>query len=254
MLEALRELRRKWDSGEWQPEEGGWFPTPGLTVSGEEAEPGEDVAVCSCYADEISGMVRSVRNALLDDLDFYDQEDLYRRMGTAANAAIREGKECREILDRMLTEAEEVYDGWSRYLFFAYDELMAEDVIRSVCPTAKIHGRAVADGYDVRLDAEGHLTVVPDSFCSVEGVLWLLTQQEMCSLETYKNGTEDRFLKRAVLVTAAEDLLSAQTYLSAIRRGKPAKPDGQFRIAAEAARKAALSADYIRRLVCLEQA
>ena len=36
MLKALRDLRQIWDSGEWRPEGGAWFPTPGLVVLPEE--------------------------------------------------------------------------------------------------------------------------------------------------------------------------------------------------------------------------
>ena len=255
MLKALQELRRKWDGGEWRPQDGEWFPTPGLTVLREgQAGSGTDVVVCSEYAEEISAMVRSVRNALLDDLDFYDQEDLYRRMGTAANSEIREGKELREILDRVLAEAEQVYDEWNRYLFFAYDELMAESVMRAVCPTAKRFGKAAADGYDIRLDALGHLTAVPDSELLVEGILWLLTQQELYLMEAYKNGTEDRFIKRSVIVTAGDELLSAHTYLSRNVKDRPKQPDIQYYDALKTARKESLSEPYINRMVRLEQA
>ena len=254
MLKALRDLRQIWDSGECRPEGGASFPTPALVVLPEEkTETGTDVAVCSEFAGEISGMIRSVRNALLDDLDFYDQEDLYRRMGTAANGAIRDGKGCREILERILSEAEVVYDEWNRYLYFAYDELMAEDVMHTVCPTAKRFGRASADGYDIRLDAEGHLTAAPDPEQSVEGVLWLLTQQELYLLEAYKNGTEDRFVKRSVILTSSDELLSAHTYLSLNLPEQPVHPDGQFRTALEAAGTAALSGAYVSRMIRLEQ-
>ncbi|MBR5804898.1 MAG: gamma-glutamylcyclotransferase [Clostridia bacterium] len=254
MLKALQELRRIWDAEEWHPQSGGWFPTPGLIVSREDREGcGTEVTVCSEHAEEIGAMIRAVRNALLDDLDFYDQEDLYRRMGTAANRAIREGKECREILDCVLAEAEEVYDEWSRYLFFAYDELMGESVMRTVCPTAKRYGKAAADGYDIRLDAAGHLTAVPDSELFTEGVLWLLTQQELYLMEEYKNGTEDRFVKRSVIVTAGDELLSAHTYLSRNVKDRPDRPDGQYYDALEAAREASLSEPYISRMVHLEQ-
>ena len=258
MLKALQELRRIWNEGKWRPEDGNWFPTPGLVVLEEEPDRkaevnGADVTVCSEFAKEIGGMIRSVRNALLDDLDFYDQEDLYRRMGNAANRAIQNGKECREILEHILTEAEQVYDEWNRYLYFAYDELMGRTSMLAACPTAKIYGNASADGYDIGLDKEGHLTVVPDSFRTVEGVLWLLTQQELYMLETYKNGKDDRFIKRSVIVTTGEDLVSAQTYLSGGRPEKTVQPDGLFRKAVEAARKASLSETYISRLAGLEQ-
>lgn len=258
MLEALKELRRIWNEGKWYPEGGNWFPTPGLvllegeTGQGSE-EKGTEVTVRSEYTKEIGGMIRSVRNALLDDLDFYDQEDLYRRMGKAAKGAILDGKGCREILEDILTEAEEVYDEWNRYLYFAYDELMGDAGMRAVCLTAKFYGNASAEGYDIGLDTEGHLTVVPDSFCTVEGVLWLLTQQELNLLEIYKNGKEDRFIKRSVIMTAGEDLVSAQTYLSKGRSEKPVQPDGYFRKAVEAAREASLSETYTTRLAGLEQ-
>ena len=125
--------------------------------------------------------------------------------------------------------------------------------MRAACPTAKIYGNASAEGYDIGLDTEGHLTIVPDSFCTVEGVLWLLTQQELYLLEIYKNGKEDRFLKRSVIVTTGEELVSAQTYLSGSRPEKPVQPDGLFRKAEEAAREASLSETYIARLAALEQ-
>ena len=115
------------------------------------------------------------------------------------------------------------------------------------------YGKAAADGYDIRLDAAGHLTAVPDSELFTEGVLWLLTQQELYLLEEYKNGTEDRFVKRSVIVTAGDELLSAHTYLSRNVKDRPDRPDGQYYDALEAAREASLSEPYISRMVRLEE-
>ena len=253
MLQALQKLRSDWEAGIWEKKDGDWFPTPGLTVlepdAPEEGETGT-VTVRSRNAEQIRGMVRAVRNALLDDLDYYDQEELYRRMGEAANRAAADSGDgnCREILESVLAAAEDVYDDWNRYLVFLFGEEMDETFLREICPTAKRYGTGTADGFRITLDAAGHLTALPDSEESVEGILYMLTQQEMIALDMHENGTEDRFRKRTLVVESGGDLLSAQTFLSVLPEGDRPVPDAGYEKACRAAERAGMSEAYLKKM------
>src|SRR5206468_12360573 len=80
-------------------------------------------------------------------------------------------------------------------LYFAYGSNLNRDDIRRRCPGARPGTRARLNGW--RLSFRGVANIEPQPGATVHGALWWLTDDDVCSLDSYE-GAPSHYVQRLV--------------------------------------------------------
>ena len=109
-------------------------------------------------------------------------------------------------------------------LVFAFDQLMAEDRIRELCPNPRFVTTARLLSRRFITNADGVITVMPCRGSVVHGVVWEISESEQIDLETHLGvpGAIDRF--GAFARGPDEELITVEYYASRNHRHGVADP------------------------------
>ncbi len=75
-------------------------------------------------------------------------------------------------------------------LYFAYGSNMNRVQMSHRCPGATSMGRAYLEDYRFIINQRGYATVVPSSGDRIEGVLWEVGPDHLCTLDSYEGHQE----------------------------------------------------------------
>ncbi len=95
-------------------------------------------------------------------------------------------------------------------LYFAYGSNLNRDDMRLRCPGARPGTRACLNGW--RLSFRGVANIEPQPDAAVHGALWWLTDDDVCSLDSYE-GAPSHYVQRLVTVATAQGQVEAMTYV-----------------------------------------
>ncbi len=70
--------------------------------------------------------------------------------------------------------------------YFAYGSNMDDAQMAQRCPDSVLLSRASAEGWRFRINSRGYATIVREHGAIVHGLLWLLTESDVVSLNRYE--------------------------------------------------------------------
>jgi cation transport regulator ChaC len=130
-------------------------------------------------------------------------------------------------------------------LYFAYGSNIQRAAMARRCPTARVLGPAVLDGYKFFIGIDGWGSVKPVPGNKVHGILWRLTARDIAALHAYELLHKGLYDVRHLPVRVGGRRVRAMIYL--LRRRAPGKPKpGYVEMIAAAARGWKLPEPYIR--------
>lgn len=116
-----------------------------------------------------------------------------------------------------------------------------------LCRGAEAVGIAQAQSRVFYITASGYASLAPRRNCTVHGVLWRISAQDLVKLDAYESVRAGLYRPAAIPVHHGGKFLRAMIYYAAEAKSGRPKPGYQEKIVA-AARDWNLPADYVREL------
>jgi len=130
-------------------------------------------------------------------------------------------------------------------LYFAYGSNMARAAMARRCPTARVIGPALLEGYGFFVGVDGWGSVRRKAGENVHGVLWRLAPRDIAALHAYELLHQGLYDVRHLPVRVGGKRMRAMIYV--LRRRAPGRPKpGYVEMIAAAARGWSLPERYIR--------
>ena len=173
-----------------------------------------DTIVVTKHAAKLSALVRDIREAAGDWLDYANKYEFYGRIGEAANEYLKRGDDEKELLLTAARKAAELENILGCRPYFAYGSNMDEKQMERRCQDAKLAGRAKLTGYRFALDVYGVATVIPEKGSAVTGLLWNITDECEKSLDVYEGVAKGCYRKEYLPVECGAGTIKALIYIS----------------------------------------
>ena len=255
------ELRIREDS---VPSGGTPWGGAGLIVTAEPGLPPVEgkVFVVSSYAGEISWVVFRMKEVFSDEIDYLNKYSFYPEMGRAALAAVSSGASRPEILlavvsaakdfwsDRPLpikTEHEKALERLRRPAYFAYGSNLLHRQMEERCPEASFVGAGVVEGYRFFINERGYANIVPDADSRVYGGIYLMTSDDIASLDQWEGVATECYKKVMLAATATANGEDFDCLVYIDPRVKPGSPQsGYLEKILQGAKDCGLPREYVR--------
>lgn len=252
MKRELDILAKQVKDGNWEPEICSLWGGAGLIVTHKAPEGCEGkTIVVSQNAEEISAMVYRLKEIFAGHLDYMDKYDFYPQIGERAIKYIEENGDDLGVLEAMIDEAQQIASEFFVY-YFAYGSNMDKAQMKKRCPNAIPAGIVRLDNYRFDLDSAGVATIKKDKSHNVEGVLWVIKDCDVDSLDSYE-GVASGCYKREIVELATVTPLShngqnALVYVSLRGDNDGNRRSGYLESIIKAAEEWKLSDSYIAEL------
>ena len=173
------------------------------------------IVVATEHAEEVSGLLFTLKDVFESDLDYFNKFEFYGRLADAANHALASGDELNKIREAMAAEACVMAAEMDAHLYFAYGSNMDNDQMSRRCPKALFAGKAILPGFEFELDSAGVATVVEKKGSKVLGVLWLIAASDEHFLDAYEGVSSGCYRKTILpIVDATGITMSSMVYIS----------------------------------------
>ena len=248
MKEIIETIRRNWENGSWQPTRVEFWAGADLLITDQPLDE-TAVVVVTKYAGEVSSLIVELRDRLDGYIDFTNKYEFYTRIGEAANYSIRRiGDDLSVIVTAILDEAFVIADEWDQYLYFAYGSNMDEEQMADRCPGAKVLKKAEIADYQFAIDNRGVATILPKPGSKVEGLLWIVSQRNIKTLDGYEGVAGGYYRKETLTVEVNGLQHEVLVYLSNAKCDRPGYRQGYMQKIIDAAKEHKLSKEYIDEL------
>lgn len=132
-------------------------------------------------------------------------------------------------------------------LYFAYGSNMDRAAMRRRCPTARVLGPAMLDGWRFLIMQGGYGSIAPRAGARVHGVLWRLAPRDLAALNAYESVDTGLYRRRALPVIFARRRKRALVFVGR-QRGEGRPRPGYVPLVVAAARSWTLPPRYVSRL------
>jgi gamma-glutamylcyclotransferase (GGCT)/AIG2-like uncharacterized protein YtfP len=132
--------------------------------------------------------------------------------------------------------------------YFAYGSNMAISQMEARCPTASVMTPGFLDGYRFRINRRGVATVVLEDHALVQGIVWLISEGDEETLDSYEGVASGLCAKAELPVRLADGRsTSALVYVAADSVSGQPRP-GYLEPIIEAALSRGFSSAYVQEL------
>lgn len=201
--------------GTWEPRGREMWGGAGLRIAEKRPDDEQgDIIVVTRHAAKLSALIRDIRDAAGDWLDYYNKYEFYGKIGEAANEYLKHGDDEKELLLAVAEKAAELENTLGCKAYFAYGSNMDENQMEHRCKEAKLAGTAKLTDYRFALDAHGFATVIPGKGSAVTGLLWNITPNCEESLDGYEGVAKGCYRKEYLPVECGAGTIKALIYIS----------------------------------------
>ena len=214
-MTQIRDIKARLKDGTWKPRGREMWGGAGLRIA--EKRPDDehgDIIVVTRHAAKLSALVRDIRDAAGDWLDYANKYEFYGRIGEAANEYLKRGDDEKELLLAVAAAAAELERQFDIRPYFAYGSNMDEERMKCRCPGARLAGAAKLADYRFVLDVHGVATVIPEKGSAVSGLLWNITPNCEESLDVYEGVAKGCYRKEYLPVECGAGTIKALIYIS----------------------------------------
>ncbi len=214
-MTIIRDIKVRLTEGRWEARGKELWGGAGLRIA--EKRPGDehgDIIVVTKHAAKLSALVRDIRDAAGDWLDYANKYEFYGKIGEAANEYLKHGDDEKELLLAVADKAVELENTLGCRAYFAYGSNMDEDQMECRCKDAKLTGIAKLTDYRFAIDVHGVATVIPEKGSAVTGLLWNITPNCEESLDGYEGVAKGCYRKEYLPVECGAGTIKALIYIS----------------------------------------
>ena len=147
---------------------------------------GSIVVVETEYAAQVSRLIFALKEVFKGSLDYFNKYEFYGRLAAAANEQLCICDDPEALRAAIISEACVIASEMGKHLYFAYGSNMDDGQMAYRCPEAVFVGTAELRGFAFELDSEGVATVVEKPGSTVYGVLWLISETDERTLDSYE--------------------------------------------------------------------
>jgi gamma-glutamylcyclotransferase (GGCT)/AIG2-like uncharacterized protein YtfP len=186
-MNKLKELREEVRRNGYHEQSNKLFAGAGILVCKESKEVDENlILVRSQYAAEISAIIFHLRDLCEKQLNYLNKYEFYGRLAESANKYIGNYGDEKGVIEAIIEEAEKTMKELSSVYYFAYGSNMNKDQMSKRCPDAKFICTLKLPDYKFTLDCAGVATIIETKKHYVQGILWLITEDDMDNLDRYE--------------------------------------------------------------------
>lgn len=188
MIEQLNRIRREITEGRFVSSASKMFAGAGVIITDQRDFSGQtsDLVVKTPYARALSSLFFRLKEILTGCIDHVSKYEFYGSIGEAAIHATGCGADEKELLLAGLEAALRFMETGEVIRYFAYGSNMDTSQMACRCPGAVLLKTATLEGWRFALDSQGVATVVEDSRGLVNGLLWILTNEDKKNLDRYE--------------------------------------------------------------------
>ena len=209
------ELASAIESKTWKGKKTGLFAGAGIVISNVQPTDTQDLTVVvSNYASEISSLLFELKDLFAGQLNSNNKYAFYDRFAASANAYIGENGDGYEALGAIASEAVKIAAERYGTYYFAYGSNMDIDQFLRRCPEARFFQTTKLYGYQFNLDSKGAATMHKNCDSFVQGVVWLITENDEETLDRYEGVRSECYEKKHINIPIKGGTVSALTYLS----------------------------------------
>lgn len=206
------------------------------------------VVVVTEYAAELSSLVYALKNACSDWLDYMNKYTFYPILGEAAIAYLAKANDLKGLMLCVIDEARRLEDQLNRYLYFAYGSNMDEEQMEVRCPGAEVVEKMTLRDFRFVLDESGVATIIPEKGARVEGLLWMITPQNLQALDRYEGVAHGCYRRERIEIETQKVSGTAIVYISNRPVGPVWERSGYMQRIIRAAEDHGFSEEYIAEL------
>ena len=201
--------------GTWKPRGREMWGGAGLRIAEKRPDDEQgDIVVVTKHAAKLSALVRDIRDAAGDWLDYANKYEFYGRIGEAANEYLKHGDDEKELLLTAAAAAAELERQFDIRPYFAYGSNMDEERMKGRCPGARLTGAAKLADYRFALDERSVATVIPEKGSAVFGLLWGITPDCEAALDGYEGVKQGCYRKEYLQIEFEGGRKKALVYVS----------------------------------------
>lgn len=163
------------------------------------------IMVISNFAIEISTLIFELKDLFKEQLDYLNKYEFYGRIAIAANRFIAKNGDSIGVLEAMIEEAINIDREWGGLCYFAYGSNMDKEQMADRCPGAAPVCKVEIPDYKFALDCSGAATIVKDLGSRVQGVLWIISEQDEKVLDRYEGVGKCCYKKETLAVETKID-------------------------------------------------
>lgn len=214
-MTRMRDIKTKLADGTWKGRGKELWGGAGLRVLTEKPDDDRgDIIVVTKHAEKLSALVRDIKDAAGDWLDYGSKYAFYGKIGEAANEYLKRGDDEKELLLAVAGAAVELENFLGSRLCFAYGSNMDEKQMECRCPEAKPVGIAKLLDYRFVIDERSVASAAQEKGSVVFGLLWSITPACEESLDGYEGIKHDLYRKEFLPVEFENGMLTALVYVS----------------------------------------
>jgi len=164
------------------------FAGAGVIVCAPDEDPQVESAtlIQTKHAPEVSRLLYAIREVFSSSIDHFDKYAFFGRLADAANRQIAQDDELELLREAIMIEACAIASGMEKHLYFAYGSNMDPSQMAHRCPDAIFVETVAIHHYELKLDCTGAATIARKRGSEVPGALWLISNEDEQTLDSYE--------------------------------------------------------------------
>ena len=167
-----------------------------------------DIVVETKYAEELSNIIFFLKKLYEGKLDYFNKYTFYGQMGEYYKKLILENGDIESNIIRFIIKFA------SDRIYYAYGSNMDEKQMKESCKDSILISKGKLKNYRFVLDSKGYASIEENKRSSVEGLLWLITEDDEKRLDYYEGVSSNCYRKEKINVENNGLIVSALTYIS----------------------------------------